>query len=372
MRSYKGNHFGQVIWAENDANFAKSALEFYRSQSLKTDFNVYEKVNYTISDVFSFFLDLQYRRVAYHTEGGDRKQRDIGRDTSWHFFNPKFGFVLDNKKGSRFYASIAQAHREPNRNDITDAEITNQPKSESMIDGEMGLQKRWGKAEIGANIYYMGYDNQLVVTGNINDVSEQIRVNVPKSYRRGIELEGAFVLTNWLSINGNASFSENKINNFTEYRDNWDTGGQDIINHGKTDIAFSPNMISNASFVFTILKKGKNELTMTPSVKYVSRQFIDNTSNINTVLPDYNYTNCQILYKTQFRKIKNITAKLLINNIFDQKFANNAWTYRFSSQSYDPRPDYIYARSETNNTYNLTGFYPQAGRHWLLSVSAEF
>ena len=370
--AYIGKHFGQVIWAEQDANFEKTPTEFYRNESLKTDFNVFEKVNYSVNDVFSLFLDLQYRRVAYNTEGGDRRQRNIGRDTSWHFFNPKFGFVVDNKKGSRFYTSIAQTHREPNRNDITDSEKTNQPNIESMIDGEMGFQRRWKNAEISANVYYMTYKNQLVVTGNINDVSEQIRVNVPKSYRAGIELEGAFAFTKWLSINGNASFSENKIQNFTEFRDNWDTGEQEAINHGKTDLAFSPNTVANASLVFSVFKKGKNELIVTPSVKYVGQQFIDNTSNTNTTLPAYSFTNCQILYKTHFGKIKNITAKLLINNIFDQKFANNAWTYRFSSASYDPRPDDPYARRENGSIYNLTGFFPQAGRHWLVGLSADF
>lgn len=372
LNAYDGRHFGQVIWAANDANFAKTPTEFYRSKSLKTDFNVFEKVNYTVNDRISLYLDLQYRRVGYHTEGGDRKMRDIGRDTTWHFFNPKFGFVVDNNRGTRFYTSVAGAHREPNRNDMLDAQKGISPKAESLINGEMGLRHRWKIAELSANLYYMAYKNQLVVNGNINDVGEQIRVNVPKSYRRGIELEGALEATKWLSINGNASFSQNKVLDFTEYIDNWDTYGQEVVKHGKTDIAFSPNTVANAAFVFTVLKKEKNELSITPSVKYVGQQFIDNTSNTNTVLPAYSFTNCQILYKTHFRKIKNITAKLLVNNIFDKKYANNAWTYHFLSASYDPRPDDPYARSEGNNVYNSTGFFPQAGRYFLVGLSADF
>lgn len=374
LNAYHGNHFGQVLWADNDANFAKTPTEFYRSTSLKTDFNVFEKVNYSFSDIFSLYLDLQYRRVGYNTEGADRKQRNIGRDTTWHFFNPKFGFVADNNRGTRIYMSVAGANREPNRNDMLDAQKGISPKAESLINGEMGLRHRWKAAELSANLYYMAYKNQLVVNGNINDVGEQIRVNVPKSYRRGIELEGALEATKWLSINGNASFSQNKVLDFTEYTDIWDSpyGRQQTVKHGKTDIAFSPNAIANAAFVFTVLKNEKNDLSITPSVKYVGQQFIDNTSNTNTVLPAYSYTNLQILYKTHFRKIKNITAKLLINNIFDKKYANNAWTYRFVSASYDPRPDDPYSRSEGNNVYNLTGYFPQAGRHFLVGLSADF
>ena len=369
---YDGNHFGQVIWAADDANFAKTPAEFYRSKSLKTDFNAFEKINYAFSDVISFYLDLQYRQVGYHTEGLDRKHRDIGRDSTWHFFNPKLGFVAENKNGTRFYASVAVAHREPNRNDMLDPEKGFAPKAESLIDGELGVRQRCKNLELSANLFYMAYDNQLVVTGNINDMGEQIRVNVPKSYRRGIEIEGAWAATHWLTITGNSSFSENKVKDFTEYIDNWDTYGQEVVKHGKTDIAFSPNVIANTSLVFCILKKGKNELTVTPSVKYVSKQFIDNTSNTNTVLPAYNFANCQILFKTHFGKIKNLTAKLLINNIFDKKYANNGWTYRFVSPSYDPRPDDPYARSEGKGTYNLTGFFPQAGRHFLVGLSADF
>jgi iron complex outermembrane recepter protein len=372
LNVYKGHHFGQVIWAETDANFAKTPAEFYRSQSLKTDFNVYEKVNYAVNEAFSLFLDVQYRRVGYNTEGSSRKYKDVARDTSWHFLNPKLGFVFENKQGTRFYASVAGAHREPNRNDLIDALKANQPKIESMIDAEIGVRQRWKKGEISANVYNMAYNNQLVVTGNINDIGEQIRINVAKSYRRGIELEGAYQAKNWLTINGNASFSENKITNFTEFQDDWDTGGQNKISHEKTDLAFSPNIIANTSLVFSLLKNGKSELILTPSVKYVGQQFIDNTSNTNTVLPAYSFTNCQILYKTHFGKIKNITAKLLINNVFDKKYTNNAWTYRFSSPSYDPRPDDPYARSESGNIYNLTGYFPQAGRHWLLGLSADF
>ena len=372
LNRYDGDHYGQIIWAAKDANFAKTPTEFYRSLSRKTDFNIYEKVNYAVNDVFSLFLDLQYRRVAYHTEGIDKKLRNIGRDLKWDFFNPKLGFVVENKTGTRFYASIANAHREPNRNDLIDPEKTYLPKAESMTDAEMGLQHRWQKASISGNLFLMQYDNQLVVTGNINDVGEQIRVNVPKSYRRGIELEGVWALSDWLTVNGNASFSENKIKDFTEFIDDWDTGEQKAVNHGKTDLAFSPNVIANTSFVFTLLKKGKNELSLTPSVKYVGQQFIDNSSNKNTALPAFSYTNCQLFYKTSFNKIKNITVKLLINNIFDKKYTNNAWTYRFSSPSYDPRPDDPYARSEGNNIYNLTGYFPQAGRHWILGLSADF
>ena len=163
-----------------------------------------------------------------------------------------------------------------------------------------------------------------------------------------------------------------KVENFTEFRDNWDTGEQTKINHGKTNLAFSPNAILNGEIVFNAFKEEKHDLSFVVSEKFVGRQFIDNTSNDNTVLPYYFFTDVKVFYKTQFGKFKNITCKLLINNILNQKYVNNAWTYRFTSAGYDPRPDDPYARSEKGDVYNLTGYFPQAGRNVLLGLSVGF
>ena len=221
----------------------------------------------------------------------------------------------------------------------------------------------------------MNYKNQLAITGQINDVGEQIRANVADSYRQGIELEAAFKLSNQLIVNTNATFSQNKVLNFTEKIDNWDTGDQALINRGTTDLALSPNAVFNAELRYSILKNNKSELSFTPSVKYVGKQYLDNSSNENTVLNAFNYTNFQLFYSTKFNKnktIKSMTIKLLIANVFNQKYVNNGWTYRFISPSYDPRPDDAYARSEGKDVYNLSGFFPQAGRHYSLGVSLDF
>jgi iron complex outermembrane recepter protein len=380
--AYEGNHFGDVKWYKtlkiNTLGEFEPA-EFYRNTSKKTDFAIYSKLNAPITGQLNGFIDLQLRAINYATLGIDRKKRDILRNKNYTFFNPKFGLNYVYTEGSKLYASFAIGNREPNRNDLIDAEISNLPVSERLYNTEIGWRKATQNTNFGVNFYHMQYKNQLAITGKINDVGEQIRANVADSYRAGIELEAAFKLSNQLIVNGNATFSQNKIRNFTENIDNWDTGVQGVFNRGTTDLALSPNAIFNLELLYSILKNDKSELSLTPSVKYVGKQYLDNSSNENTVLNAYNYSNLQLFYSTNFTNkpsksltIKSLTIKLLIANVFNQKYVNNGWTYRFTSPNYDPRADDNYARSEGNNVYNLSGFFPQAGRYYSLGASIDF
>ena len=373
LNQYDGKHFGEVIWQKRTdliPNFQPT--RFYESTSKKTDFNIYFRTNFDFSEQLSGYVDYQYRRIGYNTEGVDRKKRDISRALTYEFFNPKFGLSFDLEKNSTLYTSLAVANREPNRSDLIDAEKANLPKPERMYDLELGWRKQFKNSALNINFYSMSYENQLVVTGNINDVGDQLRVNVGESLRAGLEIEGAVQLTEALSFKGNAAFSKNTIKNFTEYRDNWDTGGQDTIQHGTTDLAFSPNFVGNLSANYKILRGSNQNLDVTLSSKFVGAQFIDNTSNGNAQLPAYNYFDLMFLYNTQHKFLKNITFKLLINNILDQKYVNNAWTYRYNSPSYNAVGDEPYTRSEGGTIYNQTGYFPQAGRHFLVGFSVAF
>jgi iron complex outermembrane receptor protein len=214
----------------------------------------------------------------------------------------------------------------------------------------------------------MGYKNQLVLTGNINDVGAPIRTNISDSYRFGLELWASKALGKGFLLKGNVTFSQNKIMDFTEYIDNWDTWEQEVIDHGTTDLAFSPSVIAFAQVDYNLVK-GLNVLF---SGKYVGEQFIDNTSNKNTVLEDYLIGNFQVRYEFNPSFAETISFNLLVNNIFDKKYSANAWTYRYISNGYDGRNDDPYTQLEGNGVYNLTGYYPQAGRHFLLGMTVRF
>ncbi len=357
INRYDGEHFGDVIWSALPTDFAETKPRFYFSEAQKTDFNAFFKANYAFSPILNAYLDVQYRRVAHNTEGSDRRKIPFDHDLTWNFFNPKIGLVVQNSARSRFHASFGVAHREPNRNDILDVLTGTIPSSEQLLNTELGWQGAFKTLNLGVNFYQMYYNNQLVVTGKINDVGEQVRVNVPKSYRLGVELSAEWQIFDRLSLDYNLTLSQNKVLNFKELRDNFDTFIQEEINHGTTDIAFSPNLIANAVLTYKIFEKGKNEFDISLIGKHVGAQFVDNTSNTATQLPDYRYADMRFQYKTNFGKIKNLTCKLLINNVLDTKFSANAWAYRYVSGG---------------EVVNSMGLFPQAGRHFLVGVSIGF
>lgn len=368
---YLGDHFGEIVWGEY-LEGAEPGHRYYLGTGDKRDLSFFTKIHYSFTPWMHAFADLQYRQVDYKITGTDNDLRETDASLAYHFFNPKAGFFFDVDEKITAYASFALANREPNRSDFTDAPQGAQPRPERLLNTEAGLRYRSQGKAFGVNFYHMWYQNQLVLTGNINDVGAPIRTNVPDSYRLGLELTGAVALTKKLSLDANATLSRNKIKNFTEFMDNWDTWGQEVIEHGTTDIAFSPNFIAFGRLSYEVLKLEKQQLTLALAGKHVGKQFIDNTSNENTVLDAYTVGDLQLRWVLKPGFAKEISFNLLINNLFDARYSANAWTYRYRSDGYDARPDDPYARLEGNGIYNLTGFFPQAGRNFLVGVTTRF
>jgi iron complex outermembrane receptor protein len=370
--NYKGKHFGEVIWAEYFSNGEKGH-RYYDNDAQKMDFNIFGKVNYQLTNSLNGYLDLQFRQVNYEFFGIDSEGQNVQQKDALSFFNPKAGVYYDLDENTKMYASFGIANREPNRNDYTESSPENRPKHETLFNTEIGFKQNWEKAALGVNLYQMFYKNQLALTGELNDVGAAKRVNIPKSYRMGIELIGGTKLYKGLEINTSATFSLNKTKEFTEFIDNWDTGEQMQVEYKNTDLALSPNIIIAAELAYDIFKNDtKKSLTFALLGKYVGKQFIDNTSNENTILDAYFFSDFRINFKLETKLIKEIGITLLVRNLFDSRYSTNAWTYRYISKYYDGRADDPYTRLEGEDIYNLTGFYPQAGINYLLGLSFTF
>ncbi|MEM6964622.1 MAG: TonB-dependent receptor [Bacteroidota bacterium] len=383
---YQGGHFGEVIWAQF-ASDGDLGHRYYDNDATKTDFNIFGKVSTELVNGLQGYLDLQYRRVGYEFLGVNDDASQLEQEVRLNFFNPKAGLTLDLNNSNELYASFAVANREPNRNDYTEAPARNQPTHETLYNTELGYRQTFDRAMIGANAYWMQYQDQLVVTGQLNDVGAATRVNVDDSYRVGLELQGAAEIMDGFTIDFSATFSQNKIRNFTEFIDNWDYPFQDFDNtpaeelepvqfqveHENSDLAFSPNVIISGGFNYDVFDKNdKQQLSFGLSTKHVGSQFIDNTSNENTKLDAYTYSDFRIAYTLKTNWIEEIGLTLLFKNIFNVNYNAFAWTYRYRSAGYDARPFDPYARLENENIYNLTGFFPQAGRNFLLGVNLKF
>ncbi|WP_025765141.1 TonB-dependent receptor [Dyadobacter tibetensis] len=349
---YDGDHYGQIIWARI-AGSIQNEHEYYRSNGLKEDFNLYGKAYYQFTDRLNAFADLQFRSVSHRIFGIDDRQSPLDYDQSYTFFNPKAGLNYILASGSSLYASYSIGNREPNRSDFVDASATLFPQSENLQNVEAGFRWQKNRFALSANYYMMYYKNQLVLTGQINDVGNAVRVNVPKSYRTGVELEGALALAKKVKWNVNATVSTNRIANFTEYIPDYDQGGYRAIEHGKTNISFSPELIAGSQLTYAFTK----QLELALLSKYVGDQYLDNTSNDNRKLDAYFTNDLRLTYSLKPNWARNLSVNILINNIFNQKYESNGYTF-----------GYIAGQQVIQENF----YYPQAGTNWLVGLNMKF
>jgi iron complex outermembrane receptor protein len=351
--TYDGRHYGPIIWAQYMGDYPKD-FEWYRNTGVKTDWNIYSKANIELTEKFSVYADLQFRRITHDIEGIDADLRDITQYHEFNFFNPKAGLKYKFSPQSEAYFYCAMGNREPNRSNFTDiAPGQNMPKSEQLIDFEAGYTQQNNRFSLGANAYYMMYNDQLVLTGQINDVGSAIMTNVDDSYRLGIELMGNVKFNEIASWDVNLTLSENRILNFTEYVDNWDTWIQDELYIGKTDIAFSPNVIFNSMLKVSPL----SHLTIGLQSQFVGKQFIDNSQSKDRMLDPYFVNNLQVSYAVATSFAKELTVNFRVNNLLNTQYEANAWVYSYLLGG---------------ERYEMDGYFPQAGINFMAGVQIKF
>ena len=370
IQNFDGNHFGYVTYAANDIvrqkYLANGDYKYYDSDAHKLDGNVFVKAAYHINEQWDVFGDIQYRHVGYKTDGINDKFYDdesgyynqkLDIDEKYDFLNPKAGFSW-SLNGHRLYGSVAMSHREPERNNFTDNGSYPAPKAESLIDYELGYTFNSDIFRVGVNLYYMDYKDQFVQTGLKSDIGENLTTNIKDSYRTGIELQAGIDPTSWLTIEGNASLSKNKIKDFYEVVEDWDNG-ETTIHYDNSTLAFSPSTILNG-FV-TLHHKGWQAVWHT---NFVSRQYLDNTENVDRSLPCYSVSNISLGYTLKPKKVmKEAIFGLNFNNVFNRRYASSGWVYSA-----------IYASGghPNDNRYYQIGFIPMAGFTMTANVTLRF
>jgi len=341
---YDGLHFGKIIWA---AKGLTSVDNWYDLDSDKKDFNIYLKQQTKVAGYWNLFYDLQYRHVKYRTEGF-RDNPTLSINKNFSFFNPKAG-VSYVKNGLKAYASYSIANKEPNRDDF-EAGALQQPLPESLHDIEAGIEKQTSNYNWAATVYFMNYKNQLVLDGQINDVGAYTRTNIPNSYRVGIELQGGIKFNSWMNAAANISLSENKVKNFTEYIDDYDNGGQKTNNFSSATIAYSPSVVGGATINFIPIKNGELSLLS----KYVSKQYLDNTSNNARSLNAFFVQDVRAIYTIKNKGLKEINIIAQLNNVFGKKYEPNGYTFSY----------FFGGETVTENYY-----FPMAGTNFMLGLN---
>lgn len=345
--TYMGDHFGNIVFAEG-AVIPDPAYRYYDNNGHKSDLSSYIRQEFQAGDRVRLFADLQYRFIHYTIKGIDQDLQTVDLTRKFHFFNPKLGTHYRLSDRSSMYLSWSVGQREPARADFLDNAAGRIPDAEYLSDWEAGYSHRSADWVLDANLYYMRYRNQLVLTGDLNDVGAAIRTNVPVSYRLGIELDGKLRLHEKWFVSGNLNLSRNKIRDFEEIIFDYTNGYERIaILHDNTDIAFSPTVNTSLQLMFIPVKGLEAEL----STRYVGRQFLDNTSSLRRSIAPYHFQNVRLGW--QFTLLgANARATLMVNNVLDRLYETNGYTY-----------SYIFGELITENFY-----YPQAGRNWMLGL----
>ena len=351
---YDGQHFGRVLWSQA-AGYANPQLEWYRGSGLKKDANLYGRYSVQLTNHLMGSADLQVRNVNYQIGGFDDDLRNITQSHKYNFFNPKFGLFYTPNIHREAYLNFSRANREPNRDNFVDADPQGkQPTFETLNDIEIGYKLKGSDYAIGLNAYGMMYKNQLILTGQINAVGSPIMTNVDDSYRKGIELMTSVKFLKKFQWNVNATLSQNKLQHYVEYVEDWDNGGlHENKMSGETDIAFSPNLTANSVLSFKACKTVDISLLS----NYVGKQFIDNSASNDRILKAYFIQNLRFDYTMPQKLFKELKLKLLVNNLLDEKYESNAWVY-----------SYLY----NGQRNKMDGYFPQAGTNFMFSVIVGF
>lgn len=342
---YEGSHFGKVIWARY-ASTSELGDKYYDDSGIKTDWNVFSKVNYKIADRINLYGDLQFRRVNYKA---DAPETGLVDDT-FNFFNPKAGITFTINEKNNFYFSYARANREPNRTDYENGS----PKPESLNDFELGWRYGTAKTKLNVNAYYMAYKDQLVLTGQLDDVGAPIRANSGDSYRLGLEIDAAVAVLDKLIFRPNVTLSMNKNKDFVFQRDG------ELQNLGDTNIAYSPNLIAGNMVIFSPIKS----LQFALLTKVVGEQYMGNIDSNMSKLKGYCVNDFSVNWEIKPKSIfKSIVISGLVNNIFDYKYVSNGYFYTYDDDWTAPGDI---------TTIEGAGYYPQAGRNAMLGATLKF
>ena len=340
LQQFKGQHWGYLTYMAVEemekTYFGKDGrYKYYDSDGDKNDYSAFIKGSYTFSTNWNAFLDLQYRHVDYKTDGindkfikqadGTYRNHVLDVDNHYDFFNPKAGLSY-TIGGHKAYASIAMSNREPERNNYTDNGHYPAPKHEKVYDTEMGYQYTAANWHVGVNLYYMKYRNQLVQTGEKSDIGEPLTANVKDSYRTGAEITAGWSPLSWLSLEGNAALSKNKIKDFDEYADDWNSeSGTRTIHYSNSTLAYSPSAILNG-----FIDCHYRGFSATWHTNFVSHQYVDNSASSESMLPCYSQTNVNLQYARTLKKsmgIKGFTLGVDFNNIFSRRYAPSGFSW---------------------------------------------
>jgi iron complex outermembrane recepter protein len=347
FHQYDGKHYGEIIWARF-ASQSNIRDHYYDANSRKTDFNIFTRYEQKIAKKFEAFADIQVRIIDYKSTGRGSDLRDVPINASYLFPNPKAGVFYRPNYFSTAFASFGYLSKEPTRDDFRNQYPNSKPLPETLLDVELGYNYAKNQIAATANAYFMQYYDQLILTGEVNDVYQPIRQNVDSSYRAGLELSVKYRAIENLTFEGNLALSRNKIKTFKERLNAYDSlfapAGVVETSYKNATIAFSPSVVAFVSATYKIFPS----LSVILTHKYVGKQYLDNTQNDLRSLDGYGISDFKINYEVEkILGTKSINVFVQFNNFTNVKYATGGYSYGA-----------IYSNTPLYESF----YYPQAGR----------
>ena len=385
---YDGDHFGKLLWSSvmgDSFNYDKynDSRAWYSHRGLKQELNAFARAEYRPLDWLTAYVDLQYRGISLKMSGIDDDYfESLAYDTTWNFFNPRAGVTFSWNDAHKAYISASLGNREPGKSDLQeqiltmnkehsqgnkDATVTLRP--EQMVDIELGYSYTGRKVAASANVYLMEYWDMLLETGKLSNVGYAIKENIPRAWRRGIELAAAYSPIDELTVEANATFSLNQIHNYTLYctkydsADTWEETGSYSENYGTVTMRMSPSVIGMARISCTPFKKVASGSLKTTTIsldgKYIGSQYWDNTENADRKAPGYFVSNLVLSHDFNVGTGK-LGLRGYVNNLFNQKYYS------------DVSGELCYFEKEKNLTTSWTSLYPQATINFMIGLVYSF
>lgn len=363
LNRYEGHHFGKVLWVKNYIGALDAKHEYYRNKGCKNDGNIYLKADYRLTRSLNAYADIQYRHIIYKIDGCNDKWNDatgtlqqLAVDEKFNFVNPKMGLSWQIDRHNRLFASASIAHKEPTRNNYTDGKLSQRPTAERLIDYELGYTFGNSLLHAGVNLYYMDYKDQLILTGELNEIGEPLADNIPDSYRAGVEIMAVAEFPFGLIWNANATFSRNRITNFTEVLYDDETYERWEIYHKSTPISFSPDIIANNTIGYRY--KGAS---LSLHSQYVGKQYMSNAHRKEHILDAYFVSNLYASYSFKTKSVNNITVGINIYNLFNEEYENNGYA----------GSGYYTDTNGVRTRYDYAGYAAQAGTNFMGHITIE-
>jgi iron complex outermembrane receptor protein len=322
----------------------------YYNYGTKGEANVFAKVSRD-STRWHLYADAQLRRSDFHYHGDVAHAVDIG-PISWTFFNPKLGARYALSASSSLYASAGISTREPTRNDLflgednaTVPHDLHAVRPERLIDVEAGWNWNGTTATLAANLYSMQFHNEIASTGEYSDIGLLLRRNVDRSDRRGIELEGTWRATPQVTLRGNANASRNRISQWTQFFDVYDSSGAFIGSEPRVyrDVnpVATPSLLANVAIDYAPTSR----IRLGAEGRYVSKAYLDNTNSEAFITPSFTTVDGVVAVDVA----PSIRVTLRVNNLLDAK--------RIYPSGYS------YQWLENGSLYGTSYYFPQATRN---------